>query len=139
MLVPALRDRRAGAQDDHDREGNVDEERPTPPGPVHQDPADEGADRAGNAPEGRPGPDGDRPVGLSEAGLQDCHASGREERAAHPLEDPRVATSTPMLGANPHTNDAPANHAVPMRKMRRLPRRSPNAPARRMNEASPSR
>ena len=51
----------------------------------------------------------------------------------------RVATSTPMLGATPQSSDALANHATPMRKMRRLPRRSPSAPASRMNEASPSR
>ena len=112
--------------------------KPTPSRSVHQGAADEGPDGAGDTAERRPRADGHRPVGLSEARLEDGHAPGVRSAPPTPCRI-RVATSTPTLGAMPHSSDATANHAVPMRKIRLLPRRSPSAPASRMNEASPSR
>lgn len=44
-----------------------------------------------------------------------------------------------MVGAAPHSNDATANHTVPITKIFLRPKRSPNAPPSRINDASASR
>src|SRR5580700_746598 len=48
----------------------------------------------------------------------------------------RAAMSSPMLGAIAQISDATANHATPMTKIFRRPKRSQSAPARRMSPAT---
>jgi len=43
---------------------------------------------------------------------------------------------TVFVGAMPHSSDAAANHATPMMKRRRRPKRSPSAPPTRISAAS---
>ena len=50
-----------------------------------------------------------------------------------------AAISVPMFGATPHSSDATANQAVPMRKTLRRPNRSPSAPPSRIRDARASR
>src|ERR1019366_8572185 len=53
--------------------------------------------------------------------------------------NPRAAMSRPMFGAVAQMSDATANHATPMTKIWRRPKRSQRAPERRMTPATVSR
>ena len=50
----------------------------------------------------------------------------------------RAATSSPVVGASPHSSEAAANQTTPTRKTRRRPYRSPSAPPSSTSEASAS-
>ena len=88
MGVAGLGDGGPCTDDDDHGDGDVDEERPSPAGPVDEAAADERADRSGDAAETGPRPDCGGPVGLAEACLQDGEAAGREQCATDALQDP---------------------------------------------------
>src|SRR5207245_930328 len=70
---------------DDQRQRQVDEENESPGGSLDQITTEEWTDRRCDAAQARPGADGPRPVVMLEAGLNDCQAAGRQQRAAYAL------------------------------------------------------
>lgn len=132
--VPRFRDV-SQRQHDHDRrDGNVDEKHPTPRDLLHKESAEERPDGGRDATQTGPCADCPGTICRDEGRLNNARPPGVSRAPPMPWSV-RAATRVPMPGATPHSSEATANHATPMRNTLRRPKRSAREPPSRMKAA----